>query len=105
MKNFEQQIINELLDTSELKDITLSKSTENETLKFSGAGYFLTIKDLVSPKNRVVLSNPDIRGKLGGVDVGYLAFVENSELTLECYSYDTEITAQHRELEFVRNNT
>ena len=73
--------------------------------KFSGAGYFLTIKDTMLPKHRIVLDRPDIRGKLGGIDVGYLAFVENSELMLECYSYDQEILPKHRDQEFVRDAT
>ena len=88
MKEFERKIIAELLEESELKNIALSGAVDNEVVEFSGAGYFITIKDPVLPKHRIVLDSPDIRGRLGGIEVGYLAFVENSELMLECYSYD-----------------
>lgn len=105
MKEFEQKIIAELLEVSELKNIALSEAADNEVVEFSGAGYFLTIKDPLFPKHRIVLDSPHIRGKLGGIEVGYLAFVENSELMLECFSYDQEILPIHRDQEFVRNAT
>lgn len=105
MKEFERKIIGELLEMAELKNIVLSGAGDNEVVEFSGAGYFLTIKDLMLPKHRIVLDRPNIRGKLGGIDVGYLAFVENSELMLECYSYDQEILPKHRDQEFVRDAT
>lgn len=105
MKEFERKIISELLEKSELKDIVLYEVLDCEELEFSGAGYFLTIKDPALPKRRIVLNDPDIRGKLGDIDVGYLVFVENSELTLECYSYDREILPEHRDKKFVRDTT
>jgi len=105
MKQFEREIIGELLEMSELKDIPLPDESEPELLDFSGAGYFLYIKNPLLPKHRVVLDKPDIRGKLAGIDVGYLAFVENSELMLECYSYDQEILPEHRDEGFVRDAT
>ena len=105
MKEFERKIIGELLEMSDLKNIVLTGLTDNEVVEFSGAGYFLTIKDPMLPKHRIVLNRPDIRGNLGGIDVGYLAFVENSVLMLECYSYDKEILPKHRDQEFVRDAT
>ena len=105
MKKFERQIIGELLEMSELKDIVISGAADNEVVEFSGAGYFLTIKDPMLPKHRIVLDSPNIQGKLDGIEVGYLAFVENSELMLECYSYDQELLPMHRVREFVRNAT
>ena len=105
MKEFEKNIVNELLNTPELKSVVHSGILDNETTEFSGVGYFLTIKDSELPKERIVLDKPAINGMLGGVEVGYLAFVENSELTLECYSYEKEVLPKHREMEFVRNAT
>lgn len=105
MKEFERKIITGLLEESELKNIALSETADNEVVEFSGAGYFLTIKNPALPKHRIVLDSPDIRGKLGGIDVGYLAFVDNSKLILECYSYDQEILPKHRDEGFVRNAT
>ena len=105
MKEFERQIIGELIEMSKIKNVSFSGSVDDEAVEFSGAGYFLTIKDYRLPKHRIILDAPDIRGKLGGIEVGYLAFVENSELKLECFSYDQELQPKHRDLEFVRDAT
>ncbi|MEW8119933.1 MAG: hypothetical protein AB2792_22455, partial [Candidatus Thiodiazotropha sp.] len=63
MKHFERKIIGELFEMSELKNIPLSEVADNEVVEFSGAGYFVTIKDSMLPKRRIVLDRPDIRGK------------------------------------------
>jgi len=105
MKEFEKNIINELLNTEELNGVFLSGALNNETTEFSGTGYFLTVKNSNFPKQRIVLDKPTINGMLGGVEVGYLVFVEDSELTLECYSYEKEVLPKHRDMEFVRNAT
>lgn len=72
----------------------------NDEVEFTGVGYFLTLKDPAFQKNRAISNKPDIRGQLGGVDVGCLAFVENHELTLECYSCEQEISSVNREQGF-----
>ncbi|EHZ2552461.1 hypothetical protein K5N22_004100 [Vibrio vulnificus] len=105
MKCFERDIIDELLSSEKGRGIEFSEKLKEETVDYSGAGYFLTLKDPALPKNRVVLDKPDIRGKLNGIDVGYLAYVENHEFTLECYSYDKEIIVQNREQDFERIKT
>ena len=64
MREFERKIIGELLEMSGLKNIVLTGVTDNEVVEFSRAGYFLTIKDPILPKNRIVLNRPDIRGNL-----------------------------------------
>ena len=105
MKVFEREIIDELLSNREGESIVIPKQESEEVIDFTGAGYFLTLKDLALPKHRIVLDKPDIRGQLGGVDVGYLAFCENHELTLECYTYEQEISALNREQGFERAKT
>ncbi len=71
-------------------------------IEFTGAGYFLSFSNPALPMKRVVLDCPAISGKLGEIDVGYVGFIENSELTLECFSYDCKLTDRDRESEFVR---
>lgn len=105
MKNFERDIIKELLKNSNLKSIGSDDVKFNSKIEYSGAGYFLHVKSSELPKERVVLDKPNINGKLGGIEVGYIAFVENHELMLECYSYDQEIMPIHREKGFSRNAT
>lgn len=105
MKEFEKTVIEELLQNSPMKNVVLSSPRAAGFLEFTGHGYFLTIQDPVLPINRVVLDSPDIQGKLGGVEVGYLAFVENAEPVLECYSYGQEISSNHRDQGFLRDAT
>ena len=97
MKDFEREIIDELLSGEENQAIVFSKQGCEEVIEYSGAGYYLTIRDPSLPEARLVLNKPDISGQLDGIDVGYLAFIENHEFTLECYSYEQEITAVNRE--------
>ena len=65
MKEFERKIISELLEKSDLKNIVLSDAANNEVVEFTGDGYFLTIKDPMLPKHRLVLHRPDIPRKAG----------------------------------------
>lgn len=105
MRDFEGRIIDELLKGSGLSGIGVQFSPESESIEFSGGGYFLYLKSSVLPKNRMVLDSPDISGNLCGIEVGYLAIIENSELMLECFSYSNEVRPCHREGEFKRNAT
>ena len=105
MKDFELDIIKDLIKSSNLKAMDINEVKFNSNIEYSGAGYFINIKSSQLPKERVVLDKPNINGNLGGIEVGYIAFVENHELMLECYSYDQEITPLHRDKEFSRNET
>jgi len=106
MKQFERVIIDELLLNSKSEEaIAFPEQTNESTVEFTGSGYFLTLKDPRFSKNRIVLNNTDIHGKLDGIDVGYLAFIENNEFILECYSYEQEVSAANREQGFKREKT
>jgi hypothetical protein len=105
VKIFEIEILSKLFLNNGLDDQIEILENSNSVIEFSGVGYFLTIKDKRLPIARMVLDSPDIQGNLGEVPVGYLAFVEASELMLECYSYDEEINSSHREKGFVYNAT
>lgn len=105
MKEFEREIINELLSGEERTGIEFMEQAGEEIIEFSGVGYFLTLKNPSLPEVRIVLDKPDIRGQLGGINVGYIAFIEKRGFTLECYSYDQEVSAVNREQGFERAKT
>ncbi len=67
MKDFERTIINELISGNGSNAIVFPESENGETVEFTGAGYFLTLKDSTLPISRVVLDKPDIRGQLDGI--------------------------------------
>jgi len=103
MKKFEVKILTKLLKEKGLDEfIELLKSPKFD-IDYSGVGYFLTIKDDKIPSERIVLDTPVIEGKLGDKTVGFLAFIESSELTLECYSYEDSLDNKDRAQNFKLN--
>jgi hypothetical protein len=57
--------------------------------EYSGCGYFLTVKHPCLPQARTVLSKPVVTGSSGPSEGGFLVFLENGELMLECYTAGT----------------
>jgi hypothetical protein len=43
----------------------------------------------------LVLDNPSVNGKVGELLTGFVAFIENNELTLECFAYGGEIVPEN----------
>jgi hypothetical protein len=56
----------------------------------SAVGYFLTVRHSTLPVARTVISEPIVIGCSGNVKGGYIVFIENGELMLECYSAGEE---------------
>ena len=53
---------------------------------YTGAGYYLTVRHPSLPSARVVCDTPLIRGTSGTIGCGFVVFLENGELTLECHN-------------------
>ena len=105
MRDYEKEIILELLSGSGQLDIELPESEEDIEIEFTGAGYYLEFKNESIPKERIVLDKPNISGQLGGIKVGFIAFIENSVFTLECYTFDEGISPDCREHELIQSAT
>jgi len=105
VKEFEKHILKQL--TAESHDVNINFSIDDceESVEFSGTGYFVTVYSPTLPRNRIILDKPDVRGKLSGTDVGFIAFVEIHQLILECYSYGNLVVPKHREGVFHRDTT
>ena len=97
MKEFEHEIISKYLLSKNLH-AELKGETE---IEYSGVGYFLTVTDPKLPKEHMILSSQIFGGHLGGVEVGFLGIILNSEFTLECYSYGKELLPEHREQGYI----
>lgn len=63
----------------------------------TGVGYFLTIRDNGLPTERIVLNEPIVLGRVGAIEVGFVVFVEDHELTLECHGWGEEVPTDIRE--------
>ena len=57
------------------------------SFELSSAGYFLTVRHPSLPEARVVLHQPAVVGEADGVSCGFLVFIQDGELCLECHSW------------------
>jgi hypothetical protein len=80
-----QQIVDSVLSVGEFVEYD-----------YSGVGYFVTVRHPDLPQRRVVLDQPSLSGSWNGVEGHYLAFVENCELMLECWSTEPVFPEQFR---------
>jgi hypothetical protein len=55
--------------------------------EYTGAGYFVTVRAPWLPKSRSVHDEPNVVGSGGKIRCGFVVFVENNELTLECHNW------------------
>lgn len=54
--------------------------------EYTGAGYFASVKANDLPKERTVCHKPYVAGEAEGYQVGFVVFLEDGALTLECYA-------------------
>lgn len=96
---FEKQVIRRLcgahVSSSLLEELFEMPGVDYE---YSGAGYFLTFSHSELPVKRIVCDKPDMLGQWNGIDAGFVVFLENNELTLECHTLGSnEIPDNYRE--------
>jgi len=68
----------------------LAAMPELHRYEHTGVGYFATIRHPGIPAQRVVCSKPIVLGESDGIRSGFVVFLENNELTLECHSWGPE---------------
>ncbi len=57
--------------------------------EYTGSGYYLTVNDDLLPLQKSTWAKRVV-GKSGDIVCGFVAFLENKELTLECHSWGPE---------------
>jgi hypothetical protein len=66
--------------------------------EYTGSGYFLSVRHATLPKERVVCHEPIVTGSADGITCGFIIFIENGELTIECHSWgDADIPEAFRD--------
>ncbi len=103
LKGHEQQAIKTLVG-DKLPVETLNEILDSRDCQFdySGAGYFISIRNDKLPTKRTVFNKPLLLGKSPeGIESGYVVFVENSELTLECHPFGDNLSEDFREKRIV----
>ncbi|WP_187429064.1 hypothetical protein ROLI_004640 [Roseobacter fucihabitans] len=93
LKSFEVKAIN-LLTANVFPAWQADKMHSSDNLirlDFTERGYFITLSSSSFPIERLLLNSPPVNGKVDELLTGFVAFVENNELTLECFAYDGDI--------------
>jgi hypothetical protein len=66
---------------------------------YTGCGYFLTVRHESLPKERTVCNEPVLNGSAGGVDGGFVIYIEDGELTIECHPWGDNVPEDFRDRE------
>ena len=76
----------------------LSRRWRLTTDEYTGCGYFATLRHESLPRDRVVCHELKVVGESRGITAGFIVFIENHELMLECHDWGREnVPADFRE--------
>src|SRR5688572_15823243 len=76
----------------------IARDSELVGIEHTGVGYFLTVRHTSVPEKRQVCSQPVLTGISGQLQSGFVVFLENGELMLECHSWgDEQLPENYRE--------
>ena len=89
LKTFELEAIRVLTSHSLSADALAALTNPSAPIlyRYSGCGYFVTIKDPRLPGKRLTYSVPPLVGVADDVVSGFIVFVGDGELMLECHSW------------------
>ena len=94
---FEKIMVRKLVNPY-LSDAAIGRVLEGATpvsYETTGVGYFLTVRHPSVPQQRMVCDEPGLTGVVDGVSCGFVAFLENGELTLDCHFWGEIPTPRH----------
>ena len=98
---YEQKVVESLVTQYYGPNDLNSIVNESEFVSFEHTvvGYYLTVSHPVFPKERKVCDKPNLVGRLDdGEECGFVIFLMDSELTIECYSYDDSLPEDIRNM-------
>jgi hypothetical protein len=101
LRPFEVQAIR-LMAEGFLTEDQLSSVFGAQTLssyKYTGSGYFLSVKHPCLPQAEQTLSEPAVVGNAGEIQAGFVVFLGEGALTLECHTWGpVDVPANFRDL-------
>jgi hypothetical protein len=104
LKPFEMKVIRAMasyLLSADALD-ALTNPSEPIHYRYSGSGYFVTIRDPRLPIKRLTLSVPPLVGKSDDTVSGFVVFIGGGELMLECHSWGyINVPADFRERDVI----
>ena len=93
---YEREVIN-LLCSDIVSSVLLQEVInfpESIECEFTGEGYYLDLVHKGLPNERVVCDKPNIIGRCQDQEIGFIVFIENGVLCLECYNYSNKIVPE-----------
>ncbi|RLB51689.1 MAG: hypothetical protein DRI90_22755 [Deltaproteobacteria bacterium] len=88
-KEFEVSVIRSLvgsaLSTETIESVV--NTSKLVSVDHTGVGYFVTVMHPDLPADRIVCDTPMISGMSGDTSFGFVIFLEDHQLTLECHSW------------------
>lgn len=99
-KDYEEKVLDILVSkTLSFKKLNeIIRNSEFVGYEFTGSGYYLTVRHQNLPKERIVCSKPALIGEAENIECGFVVFLENNELTIECHSWgELEVPENFRE--------
>src|SRR5688572_24889701 len=90
---FEVDVLNRLTENKLPSGVLLRAIQDGEFVGYehTGVGYYYKFRHPDLPSERRVCDKPMVLGEWCGIQVGFLAFVENNELMLECCSWGDDL--------------
>ena len=89
IKEFEKEALkvltSDVLSLAELEAVI--EGPDSVSYEQTGSGYYLTLEHRSLPEKRIVCSKPVVKGVSGDIQCGFVVFVEDRRLTLECHSW------------------
>jgi hypothetical protein len=74
---FSPQELNSIIQDSDLVGLD----------EHGGSGYYLEVSHPSLPKARIVCHKPTVIGEADGITCGFVVFIENKTLTIECHDW------------------
>jgi len=81
-------LVSQVLSPETVREII--DNAELVSYKNTGCGYFLDIRHPDLPEERMVCHKPIVIGEADGFTSGFVVFIENGGLTIECHEWGGE---------------
>src|SRR5688572_14323188 len=101
-KDFEKHVLHFLLSNTLTSDGIDEIITNGELVshEYTGAGYFRVVRHGSLPLRRIACHEPIVIGESGAITCGFVVFIEEGQLTLECHSWgEPEVPEDFRDME------
>jgi hypothetical protein len=92
LEEFEIEVLKIMIDSRLTPDNWLDfLSNYNVSgYEYTGSGYFIKVVSKKIELKNEVISNPILIGKIGEVKIGFIIYIEDNNIIIECHSWGIE---------------